>query len=163
MEQDLNKQEQNEFTSDNGNDIIFSLNNEEDDIMPSKFYNFECITLYACIDYGAAAIATNKYTINTPLELYESAYMAKLLSPKTGNRKLMAFAVYVQNNVYDELDLDTTLKKDERTPEQIKNSSDIAVIRSLKKYTQAKGKGVKPYISYTVTNQSAIRQIYPLF
>ena len=143
-------------------DITNSLVENEE--MTSKFYNFECIILYGYIDYTVAQNATDKYIINTPLELFESPYIAKLFTPTTGNRKLMAFAVYVQDNIYDELDLilEDRVKHDKykRTAEEIRKSVDV--IRSLKSYKTDKNKKGKPYISYVVQNQNAIKQIFPL-
>lgn len=67
-------------------DLQVNLVGEE--VMPSKFYNFQCITLYGYIDYAVAQQLTQsaqlnqpiQHLINTPLELYESPYIAQLLS-----------------------------------------------------------------------------------
>ncbi len=150
------------FSNEIENDIIPISNDMEDEEMASKFYNFQCIILYGYIDYTVAQTATNNYVINTPIELFESSYIAKLFAPKTGTRQLMAFAVWVQNNVYDEFDLSLAekIKNDCRILEEIKKS--VSVIRNLKSYKVDEKKKGKPYISYTIQNQNAIKQIFPI-
>lgn len=153
------------------NDDIISISTDmEDSEMVSKFYNFQCINLYGYIDYNSATLATNNaklnepinHLINTPIELYESPYMAKYFAPKTGNRQMMAFAVYVADNIYDELDLqlEQLVKRDGRKANEIKAS--VSVIRQLKSYKAEGQMKAKPYISYIINNQNAIKQIFPI-
>lgn len=149
---------------------------EREDMTPTttKFYNFNCITLYGYIDSSIATQLSQvaqlrhqiKHLINTPLTLYESPYMAQKFAPTSGNRQLVAFAIWVQDNLYDELDLEledkikNTVKKRHTTQEEIKKS--IHVIRRLEKFKQD-GKSVKSYIVYIIQNQNAIKQIFPLY
>lgn len=151
-------------------DILDNL--MEDEEMGSKFYNFQCINLYAYIDYAVAQqLTTNaqlnqpiQHLINTPLELFESPYMARVFASNLQNKQLVAFAICVQDGVYDEFDLGLeekiTKDKERRSKEQIRKS--VAVVRQLKQYKSDKNKKGKPYISYVVQNQNAIKQIFPL-
>ena len=161
----------NNFTDKFSNDTLDISNVPvEEEEMTSKFYNFQCITLYGYTDYTVAMEATQaaqlnqpiSHLINTPLELYETPYMARLFAPQIGNRQLMAFAVWVQNDIYDEFDLSLAeqIKEDGRTPEEIRKS--VSVIRNAKIYKIDEKKKAKPYISYTIQNQNAIKQIFPL-
>ena len=144
----------------------------EEELMPTKFHNFHCIWLYAYIDSSAAlTLADNaelnkpiQYLINTPIELYESAYMAEMFKT-SGNRKLVAFAVCVED-IYDILDLQLEQKVTQaknrnkhKTVEEIKNEAHV--VRELRQYKEA-GKKAKPYIVYIVQNQNAIKQICTL-
>lgn len=135
---------------------------QEDDEMTSKFYNFNCIILYGYIDRNVAFnITNNNGSINTPFELYETPYTAQQLTAQIQNKQLMAFAVNVQNSIYDELDLalDSAIKKATKSRDECRKS--VAVIRSLKQY-KAAGKKSKPYIAYTIQNTRAIVQCLPL-
>jgi len=139
---------------------IFSDTSEEE--MLAKFYNFNCIILYGYIDKRIALqITSGSSCISTPLELYESHYTAKLLTSQIQNKQPMAFAVYVRDNVYDELDLqlEDNIKQTKKKPDEIKKTVDV--IRSLKRY-ETQGKKTKPYIVYTIQNKRVIKQIMPL-
>lgn len=135
---------------------------QEDDEMTSKFYNFNCIILYGYIDRNVAFnITNNNGSINTPFELYETPYMAQQLTTQIQNKQLMAFAVNVQNSIYDELDLglDNDIKKSMKSSDECRKA--VAVVRNLKQY-KANGKKSKPYIVYTIQNTQAIVQSLPL-
>ena len=164
------------FSEDLFDDIMNIESNEEEECMAAKFYNFQCINLYAYIDYAVARQLTNNAQlnqpidslINTPLELYESPYMAKVFASNIENKQLMVFAIWVQDNIFDMLDLQLKEKikveinkaNGKSSLEEIKKS--VAVIRSLKKYkVNEKSKAIH-YISYTVQNQNAIKAVYPL-
>lgn len=139
---------------------IFSDTSEEE--MLAKFFNFNCIILYGYIDKSIAwQITSGSSSISTPLELYESQYTAKLITSQIQNKQPLAFAVYVRDNVYDELDLqlEDNIKKTKKKPDEIKKTVDV--IRSLKKY-ETQGKKTKPYIVYTIQNKRVIKQIMPL-
>lgn len=170
----IKEQENNNYVEETyadalNNAIISISENMENETMPTKFYNFQCINLYGYIDYAVAMEATQaaqlnqpiNNLINTPIELYETPNIARLLTPTTGNRQLMAFAVWVQNSIYDEFDLSLSekIKTDGRKPEEIKKS--VNIIRSLKFYKTDERKKAKPYISYIVQNQNVIKQIFP--
>lgn len=163
---------------DNNNSTINSLNDTldseynlvEEEEMPTKFYNFNCINLYAYIDLAVAAQLTQaaqlnqsiNHLINTPLKLYESPYIARLLSPTSNNRQLVAFAVYVENDIFDELNLalDINIKNRGKTPNEIKKG--VSVIRQLEKYKETETGKTKLYISYTIQNQNAIKAVFPI-
>lgn len=131
-----------------------NLNQEENEMELSKFYNFSAITLYACINTDIAqSIAAEESSIPLPLNLYESPNIARLITPNSNKKKIVAFAVYVQKNLLDMLSLDDNL---EAISSETKNKA--WVIRSLEKYTTQNGK-IKPYIVYKVQNSQAIRFI----
>ena len=87
---------------------------EEEEIRPPKFYNFNCINLYAYIDYEVACQLTNvaqlnqsiNHLINFPLKLYENPYTAKLFASTSSKKMLVVFAIYVENDIFDSLDLE---------------------------------------------------------
>lgn len=150
--------------------LFKDMEDNEEMASAKKFYNFQCINLYAYIDYPVATqIVTEaqlnqpiNHLINTPIELYESPYTALILSPKTGKRQLVAFAVDVETSVYDELDLtlDESIKKNHIKPEQVRQFADV--VRQLKHYNSTNNKKSKPYISYKINNIRAIKQVFPL-
>lgn len=162
----------NHFTLESSDDTLdLELNlMEEEEMQLTKFYNFQCIYLYACLDYAIAQALTQSaqlhQTINhlipTPIELYESPYMAELFSPTSKNRILTAFAVYVQDNIYDELDLELNnrIKRSGKNINEIKRN--IAVIRQLKTYKETQNSKSKPYVSYIIQNQKAIKSVTPI-
>ena len=153
------------FTPLSEDDIINIL--EEEEGMISKFYNNDSIILYAYIDNPIAIQLLETARLNqpiqhliaTPIELYESPYTAKLLTANIKNKKLIAFAIYVVNNIFDELDL----QLEERIRQSKKSENDIrkevSVIRKFNTYKQ-QGKSSKPYISYIIQNQNAITNIF---
>lgn len=166
-----NNQEPNRlFSNELTNDIISISSDMEDEVLNSKFYNFQCIILYGYIDYSVATEATQagqlnqpiNHLINTPLELYETPHMAKLFTPITGNRQLMAFAVYVQDSIFDEFDLslEERIRNTGKTLEEIRKS--VSVIRNANVYKKEEKRKARPYISYTIQNQNAIKQIFPI-
>ena len=170
-----NEQEESEeiFSNDFEDDIIGTFEDMEDNPEMSgatKFFNLQCINLYAYIDYAVATQMTTNvqlnqpidHLINTPIELYESPYTAKIFAPKTGKKQLMVFAVDVQNSIYDEFDLmlEDKIRNDGRSSMEIRQS--VHVVRQLKSYKVDKNKKAKPYISYIVNNQNAIKQVFPL-
>ena len=79
------------FTTLSEDDIINIL--EEEEGMISKFYNNDSIILYAYIDNPIAIQLLEtarlnqpiQHLIDTPLELYESPYTAKLLTANIKN------------------------------------------------------------------------------
>lgn len=148
------------FTDSAENGIIGVLETQEEDCMPPKFYNFNYIILYAYMDTNAAHSATQNSVLNTPIDLYESPYMAKLFVPSTSQKTLMAFAVGTQQ-LYDELDLELEQKiaKSNKTEQEIRKQ--VPVIRLLGKYKQD-GKKAKPYIKYTVQDKRAIQIAFPI-
>lgn len=141
----------------------------EDETMPTKFYNFNCIILYAYIDKQVAWQLTNnaqlnqsiQHLINTPLDLYENISMARKFASNIQNKQLVAFAVYVESLVYDELDLfvEEKVKQSKKTKEQV--LKEVHVIRKLNQYKE-NGSKSKLYISYIIQNQNAIKQVFPL-
>ncbi len=172
-EQYKNAKQQTEkpFTNTSSNARLnaeFGITEEEE--MSSKFYNFQCIILYAYMDYPAAQQLAQsaqlnqpiQHLINTPIELYESPYMAKLLAPKSSHRHLMGFGVYVQDDIFDELDLEleNKIKKYNKPVNNIKEK--VSVIRNLKRYKSADKSKSRPYISYTIQNQNAIKSAFPM-
>ena len=145
----------------------------------SKFFSFNCINLYAYIDYTVALNITNtmEYNrvnpqnsqdavamLNTPIDLYESPYMATYLTSNISNKQLMCFAVNILNGVYDELDLDldNKIEKFKNKNKDIKSKIDVkkkaSVIRSLRRTEDKK----KNYIVYTVQNKFSIANCYPV-
>lgn len=142
--------------------LFKDMEDNEEMASATKFYNFQCINLYAYIDYPVATQMVTKARLITPFELYESPYTALLLSPKTGKRQLVAFAVDVETSIYDELDLtlDERIKKNNIKLGQISQSADV--VRQLKHYNSTNNKKSKPYISYKINNTRAIKQVLPL-
>jgi len=140
----------------------------KDDTMTAKFYDFQCIILYGYIRYEIAQEIARLsrsgqptlHLISTPLELYESPYMAKLFAPTSDKRQLMSFAVYVQDHIFDELDLELEnhIKAANKPENQIRQK--VSVIRNLKRYKPTENSKGKPYISYTIQNTNAIQNMY---
>jgi hypothetical protein len=161
-------EQQNEFTKHNESGIIFPSYNMEDELMPTKFYNYHCIYLYAYLNPNIAYSLTDNAELNKqidtlislPITLYENEYTARLFRIRE-NTVLMAFAIQVDNNIYDELDLslESEIKSDGRTAKQIKTS--VAVIRQLKQYKE-ENKKAKTYIEYVINNKDAIKSVTPL-
>ena len=103
---------------------IFSYTSEEEIL--ANFFNFNCIILYGYIDKSIALkITSGSSSISTPFDLYESPYTAKLLTSQIQNKQPLAFAVYVRDNVYDELDLqlEDNIKQTKKKPDEIKKDS----------------------------------------
>lgn len=152
----------NLFTGDIQDDIIresYDLG-AGDEVRPPKFYNFNYIILYSYMDTKAAHAATQDSILNTPIDLYESPYMAQLFVPSTSQKTLMAFAVDTRQ-LYDELDLELESKIRKLKKSEVDIKRNIPVIRSIQSYKQA-GKKAKPYIKYTVQNKIAIKTIFPM-
>lgn len=148
------------FTGGKQDDIIGIWESQEDEFMPPKFYNFNYIILYAYMDTQAAHAATQDGVLNTPLDLYESPYMARLFAPNSSQKVLMAFAVDTRQ-LYDEFDLELECKiaKSKRTDQEIRRN--IPVIRTLESYKQ-NGKKARLYIKYKLQHKNAISTIFPI-
>ena len=144
------------LTGSNENDTLdLGISLMEDNEMTAKFFNFQCISLYGYMNKSLAWEVGNRKKsiwdiVNTPMELYESPYMAKLMISDISDKQLLVFAVNVVNGLYDELDIGQ---------EGMKQSA--RVVRHMGKY-EVKGKKAKAYISYTLQNKKAIEGAYPI-
>ena len=143
-------------------DIISILNDMEDEMVRAKFYSTHSIILYGYINsdklkYIYDKDSLVKTALKTHFIIYESPYIAEYIEGTPKNKTLMAFAISLRNNFYDELDI--SLK--ERIVKSGKSTEEIQyktfVIRHLKC-----DKNKKPYITYEIKNPKAIENIFPV-
>lgn len=152
-------------------DIENILVEEEEMLRPTKFYNFNCINLYAYIDTNVAMQLTQLAQLNTkinnlinlPLELYENPYTAKLFSSTSTPKALVSFAICVENNIFDTLDLELEDKIKNSKISFDDNKKKAGVVRELKKYLKNGTGKARFYIAYKVQNTNAIKQVCPLY
>lgn len=138
--------------------------------MLTKFYNFNCITLYAYIDIPAAVQLTAEaqlgqpinHLITVPIRLYENPYMAKLFASTSSKKRLVGFSIYVASDILDRLDLELedNIKKTRKSLDEIKKK--VSVVRTLEMYKKDEKGTAKPYIAYDIQNIKAIKQVHPL-
>lgn len=148
------------------------LNSTDNNARPAKFYGFHCINLYGEARYNLlnyeSLCSSNEHEIielDTPLELYESPEIARLILGE--DESLMVYAVYVSTGLYDELDISAKAFTNnefhddlaELFGDAIAKMEKANVIRNLNYYGCDHE---KPYISYTVKTVKVIKNTFPI-